>query len=367
MIYTTPTNQQERREQPHPSQHQMHTTPITGSLNVITAIFNPQRYYSRQKWYMAFEKHVRDSGAKLFTVEAALRDRHHELRLKGAKAPTVELANATREYDYCDDRLNPVPRRQHECYEHEHGATVHIGLRTESELWFKENLMNVAMHYLPQDWEYVAFVDADFHFTRPDWVNETLHMLQHYDTVQMYSSLTYLDDRFRVHNQLDSFMWLHNTQQTYPKTYGHRGAVGGAWAWRRSAIEKVGGLLDTCILGSADWHMAFALALREDNHPEMKFPEIPGYVKAIKQWASNAKALKGNVGCVDSHAVHYWHGPMKNRGYVSRPDILKRNRFDPYTDLRKDHQGLWILNSNKPRLRDDLRAYFKQRNEDQLA
>jgi hypothetical protein len=38
------------------------------------------------------------------------------------------------------------------------------------------------------------------------------------------------------------------------------GATGGAWAFRRPAFDAVGGLLDTCILGSADWHMAFGLA-----------------------------------------------------------------------------------------------------------
>src|SRR5260370_1321719 len=37
------------------------------------------------------------------------------------------------------------------------------------------------------------------------------------------------------------------------------GATGGAWAWRRHAFNTVGGMLDTCILGSGDWHMAFAL------------------------------------------------------------------------------------------------------------
>jgi hypothetical protein len=152
-----------------------------------------------------------------------------------------------------------------------------------------------------------------------------------------------------------------------PKTYGHSGAVGGAWAFRRSAIEKLGGLLDTCILGSGDWHMTFGLTGRKDNHPELKFKEIPGYVRAIKDWQERAKSLKQNIGVVDCHAIHHWHGPIVSRGYTSRIEILKRNAFDPFTDIHKDHQGLWKLSGNKPALRDDLRAYFQQRNEDQLA
>lgn len=359
MQYITPEAQERRREDAHPSQRQHHIQPISSPLYVITAIFNPIRYYSRYKLYHGFEKHVRDSGAHLYTIEAALRDRHHE-----TIGRNTELL----------DQLKPgscsagQQTSQGSKFEHEYGNSVqHIALRTESELWIKENLSNIAMMYLPRDWEYVAFVDADFLFTRPDWANETLHQLQHYDAVQMYSSLTYLNSRQRPVNHMDAFVWMHMQQGTYPKTYGHKGAVGGAWAFRRSAIEKLGGLLDTCILGSGDWHMAFALALREDSHPEMKYREIPGYVKAINDWSTRAAGLKGNIGYVECHAIHHWHGPMNKRGYGHRPAILKRNAFDPYVDMHKDHQGLWRLAGNKPRLRDEIRAYFRQRNEDQLA
>jgi flagellar basal body-associated protein FliL len=40
------------------------------------------------------------------------------------------------------------------------------------------------------------------------------------------------------------------------------------------------------------------------------------------------------------------------------------NDFDPEVDIVKDANGLWKLAGNKPKLRDDLRKYFSQRNED---
>jgi hypothetical protein len=110
--------------------------------------------------------------------------------------------------------------------------------------------------------------------------------------------------------------------------------------------------------------MAFALAMRDDVHPEMKFESIPQYVKAIQDWRERAADLRGNIGYVDSNAIHYWHGPLKNRGYSTRWKILTENKFDPYLDLRKDWQGLLQLTKHKSQLRDDIRRYFRQRSED---
>lgn len=324
--YITPEEQEKQQLDVHTCHRPLHIKPVNRPLYVVSVVFNQNRYASRYRLYHQFEKHVKDSGAILYTVEIALRDRHFEVT--------------------------------------HHGNPHHIQLRTESELWFKENGGNVALSWLPADWEYVAFVDADFLFTRPDWAFETVHMLQHYDAVQMFSNLTYLDRHNHPHNHMHGFVYQHRNQLTIPKRYGHQGAVGGAWAYRRSAVKKLGGLLDICILGSGDWHMAFALALRDDVHPEMKFESIPQYVKAIQDWAERAKDLRGNIGYVESHAIHYWHGSLKNRGYNTRWQILTRNHYDPFCDTYKDWQGLLHLTKHKPGLRDEIRAYFKARDED---
>src|SRR5689334_13738915 len=128
MRYIEPAQHLKERRHVHPSQRQLHVQPVSAPLYVITVIFNQNRYASRYRLYQGFEKHVVDSGAIPYTVEIALRDRHHEVT--------------------CPD--NPQ----------------HVQLRTESELWYKENGGNVALSWLPHDWEYVAFVDADFLFTR---------------------------------------------------------------------------------------------------------------------------------------------------------------------------------------------------------
>src|SRR5271166_5960967 len=112
-------------------------------LYVVTAISNPARYHSRYYLYDKFAKHLADSGAQLLTIEAVLGRRLH----------TVTEPD------------NPW----------------HIQLQTEHELWHKENMLNIAISRLPADWRYVAWLDADIEFVRKNWVDETLHQLQHFD------------------------------------------------------------------------------------------------------------------------------------------------------------------------------------------
>jgi hypothetical protein len=141
------------------------------------------------------------------------------------------------------------------------------------------------------------------------------------------------------------------------------GATGGAWAWRHSAFDTVGGMLDTCILGSGDWHMAFGLIEATNVAAEMKRCTQP-YVNHVLQWQARAAKLTRNIGCIDQHAIHHWHGSKTARQYGDRWSVLQKHGFDPHTDLTRDWQGVWSWTGNKPRLRDDVRRYFLERNED---
>lgn len=314
-----------------PAHRQIHVEPVSSPLHVITAMFNPLRYNSRYRLYHSFRKHCADAGAILWTIELALRDRHHEV---------------TR-----------------------HDNPHDIQVRGKSEIWYKENLQNVATRHLPADAEYIAYVDGDFHFTRSDWATETVQMLQHHEAVQMFKVITNESHDHGITGKNFGFAYLHGNQLTIPKRYGHSGSPGGAWAFRRSAIRKLGGLLDTCILGSADWHMAFGMAMRDDHHFDLTegAAEMPDYVSSIRRWQNRAAVLNGNIGYVDAHAIHGWHGPMSKRGYSWRGEILAQNHYNPLEDVYYDENGVLQLTEKKPAFRDAIRAYFKSRNEDSIT
>lgn len=335
-------------------------------LYVISPLYNPLRYKSRWKLYQRFASYIADAGGVLYTIEAAFGEREHALQdvaPHGAKthAEIVDLS---------DNRYHSGRRGEH-CY---------LKVRTRHECWLKENLINVALSALPRDWKYVAWVDADVIFTRPNIIGETIHQLQHYDIVQMFTEYqdvgpTY-DSLTRPSRGFAGFYCEKREPLVCDyygakggKTHRGRGAPGLAWAARRSAIDALGGLLDVNIVGAGDWYMAHGLIGKMDR---CLFPGISaGYRRHLLEWQRRAEtSIRRNIGAVSGLALHFHHGPKRQRGYQTRMTILQDNKFDPDKDLTRDFQGLLQLvdrgDERSIRLRDQLRAYARSRNEDSL-
>jgi hypothetical protein len=312
---------------------------IRDPLYVVTPIYNSPRYRTRWKLYGDFEKMVAEAGAKLYTIEVAFGERDHA-----------------------------VTTPDH---------PQHIQLRTSHELWFKENAINVAVSRLPADWKYVAWVDADTRFVRDDWANETIHRLQHFAAVQMWSQYQNLTSDQELHGTAPSFManylagkledrYCGKRGGYYGAKQGYPGAPGLAWACRRDAWDCMGGLLDVCICGACDWYMAWSLIGRLEEVLHWR-KYHPAFSRRMWEWEERAKALHKNVGVVPGLALHYWHGPKAHRKYGSREQILIDTQFNPDTDLRRDWQGLHQLHVHDARtiqLRDRLRMYMHGRHED---
>lgn len=302
-------------------------------LYVIAPVYNSQRFRSRWRLYEDFAKHVECAGAILYTVEIAFGNRDFAVTQPG----------------------NPR----------------HLQLRTQSELWLKEAAVNLMVQRLPASWKYVAWVDADFQFVRGDWADETIHQLQHYDIVQMYSSFQDLTPDHNPHGSSRSFadVWMQFGENVQPDAKRHgsgRGAPGcpgGAWACTRDCWNGMGGLLDLAILGADDWYMAHAIT---GQWRKIQWPAFhPRYIEQMGVWAERAdRHMQRNVGCVKGLALHGWHGPKVQRKYGVREQILVKNQYNPDRDLVRDWQGLYRLDTRAIGLRDDIRRYFSERDED---
>lgn len=319
--------------------HQDHKQFSPDALHVVTVITNPRRFRSRYNLFKNFEKMVSDAGARLWVVEVAFGDRPHEIT--------------------------------------NHANQQHIQLRTNSEIWHKENLINIGISRLPADWKYVAWVDADVQFVRPDWAVETVHMLQHHQIVQMFSLAMDMNPEMHPFQAHKGFAWSYVTGKNPLKLTSERGRYGYpyghwhpgyAWAARREAVDHLGGLMDWAILGAADHHMAHALI----GNVEATFPDWTSalqspYRTLAMEWQRRAERhVRRDIGYVDGTINHYWHGTKANRRYGERWSIIIDNKYNPETDLKKDWQGLYQLTDRSIALRDQIRAYFRARNEDSI-
>lgn len=333
------------------------------TLHCVAVYSNPFRWRTRRELANDFRRHIAS--------------------LPNVRLYMVELAYGNRPFEVTS---------------HENPDDLQV--RTSHELFHKENLWALGVRKFPSGWQYGCCVDADFQFTRHDIALETIHLLQHHPWVQMFSSYINVSGKTEpghghrpVGPVSNGFAYSfvqggcklpdgYNGGWSEPAASGPQsgatagalpwiGAPGGAWAFTRAGYDAVGGPIERCPLGSSDWYMAFGLAGSVlDIEIEKRLGKKanlyhPAYLDYIRAWQVRAAAeIKGNIGYVDSFAIHHFHGPMIKRGYATRDDILIKNNFNPVTDLSPDWQGVLQLTTSKPGLRDGIRRYFLSRKED---
>jgi len=309
-------------------------------LHVITMCSNPMRATRRYELFTRFREYMLAQGVRIWAAEIQDGERPH----------CVTSPNNPRD----------------------------LQLRTTTQLWHKENALNLLIQRLPSDWKYVAWIDADIEFLNKNWLQETIHELQLHGVVQMWENAIdqgpYGESLSLFHSFMSKYVKNgYRFPEKWEKDPDKFGAYQGkeyhpgfAWAATRSAINNMGMLLDRAIAGAGDRHMALCFTGKAEFsfHPQAPEP----YKKYVMDYQDRCQHLiKKNVGYVDGTLIHHHHGSKASRGYWSRWKILNDNKFDPFLDLRHDSQGLLQLDDYlKPQLRDALRAYFSYRNEDSL-
>lgn len=306
------------------------------TLHVIGVVTNPVRWHSRyrlaRQWLDEMNK---TKNVKAYVVEGVYGDRLPEIA----------------------DPNNP----QH-----------HI-VKLTSEIWLKENLINIGVkNLLPKDWKYMAWVDMDVHFRDENWALSTIHQLQHYNIVQPWSHCADLDFYGGVHQTFKSFGFLHASGANKHHGRGKDGYeyahTGFAWACTRYFYENIEKLLDFCIFGSGDHHIAWGCLglIKETIHSKVS----GGYIDACLEWqkkAMHANAKGNQLGFTNGRIEHNFHGPKGQRQYWSRWQIPINYNFNPRTDLAYDSQGvLQLIGPNKYAIERDIMRYNRQRLEDSI-
>lgn len=254
----------------------------------------------------------------------------------------------------------------------------HIQKRTEDELWIKENMQNLVVQQLPDDWEYIITVDMDIEWQRHDWIEETVQQLQNYNVVQCFQTAIEMGPDGESLQTHKGFGWSYVTGLPFGKDYSFW-HPGYAWGWCRTALAGWGGggmgdslggpFISGAILGAADHHMALAMIGRGGQSYPSNVSD--GYKRMINKWQERAeKNIFRDIGYVPGTILHHWHGKKKDRKYVERWDILTKEypqgKYDPYEDLIMGWNGLYMLDNTNVELRDNVRSYMRARNEDSI-
>lgn len=312
----------------------------------VTAISNFARYKRRPELYFRFAEMCREAGINLITVE---------------------LAQGRRDFEVTN-KHNPF----------------HLQLVSVDNFWHKENLLNLGImkgRIMMPYADSVCWIDADCRPARVprDWFLETWHMLQDYKIVQMWETMLPLDS---YQNPLTtpnvSFMSNYIKYGTpYPKKEADGyplqwGSPGLAWAANLDDLFQIDGyspIGDVAPLGAGDWYFAHSLISTGELNGMEKYSQ--GYRDYwMRRQMLCERYIKKDVGVVPGLVLHDFHGHTVNRRYNTRENILIESQFDPYTDLKRDHNGVWQLEIHEPRqikMYEQIRAYFRQRNEDQIS
>lgn len=144
------------------------------TVHVIGVISNPARWHSRygiaREWVKAM---LATHNVKLTLVEAAFGSRHHEMCGEG--------------YD-------------------------HIKLRVNSETWIKESMINIGFRNVivkNPDAKYFAWVDCDVFFSDPNWAQEAIQQMQHFEVLQPWKDCADLDAHGGILQHFRSFGYQH--------------------------------------------------------------------------------------------------------------------------------------------------------------
>ena len=301
--------------------------PIEDKLNVIIVISNPCLYAKRYILLKEFVKRIEEEEdhVNLFIVEMIYEDQKFIITDK---------------------------KNKH-----------HLQLKTETPIWHKENMVNLAVQkLLPSNYKAFAWIDADVEFENNSWALDTLKILNGCkDVVQIFSHCVDMSAENTNMTIFNSFGYSFNKNKkytTYGNDYWHPGY---AWAITRKAYEKIGGLYDKGVLGSGDSIMALSFINKCDVMNNNDYNK--DYNNSMLEY--QIKASKLRLGYVPGVIRHYYHGSKKNRQYTERWKLLMKHQFSPIEHLSYDNQGILVPTDLFPSdFKEDIMDYFRERKED---
>jgi hypothetical protein len=306
----------------------------------ITTYFNPINYERRLKNYYEFWKsfktQCKETATKLLTVELSIKNGKHVLT--------------------------------------HNDADLLIQVHSNSIMWHKEQLFNIAIKNLPDTCDKICWLDCDLIFSTPkdgedSWIkqseklldNPNIRFIQPFKQVHLYDK-----DRENIISKMNSFAGDHKN--------GLSPTVGFAWGCRLKDIKDMNGFYPYNIVGGGD--NLVQMILNKDNilqtegdksNKQQKGKRFSKkHFKHFKKYIMNCPHItKDNLKSTTNIVYHLWHGDTRNRHYADRHYILKQHNFCPEKNIILNNDGCmeWSDTTDKE-LKRAVKRYFESRMED---
>jgi hypothetical protein len=289
---------------------------LPGDLWCITSYFNPLGYRSKIANFKIFQHRLRAQGTNLFVVECGASDKDFVLQ-------------------------NYVPRN---CL---------LQVKSQNVIWQKERLLNLAVKYLPDSCDKVAWFDCDVYLQDDGWVAKASAMLEQYKVIQLYDRRFLLNKDGTIYTKEGRHLrgWMSQIEHTGQYDGGHPGY---AWAARRDLLKQCP-LYDRCITGVGDFLYACAVCNMYKNLIGDDFLE----------WADKiAIAVNGSVSYLPGNIFHLYHGPYEKRNYLKAVQTIGASDFDPKTDLKVNKHGCLEWATQKCPIHHACQEQLRNRDED---
>lgn len=316
-------------------------------LWVVTSYYNPEGYRRREINFHAFRRNLK---VPLLVIELAEEGRHQITDGDG---------------------------------------DIVIRLTGDSHIWQKERLLNIGIASLPPHVKYVAWIDCDVSFSRKDWADETITVLESKGgIVQLFETVVHCPKCFdpisehenvvlenpSLYREVSGASIASRGNYKLPKKiFARDDAVkqgqttespGHAWAARIEDLREIG-IYDSNIVGGGD-SVFFYGATGTLNASVEGGIYSPFHARHMLAWRDRAQhfGLFRNIGFLHGVLIHYWHGDFADRKYSKRHQILLKANYNPEHDVRLSSNQTWQWVSPAGGLARQVHNYFKTRKED---
>jgi hypothetical protein len=295
---------------------------------IITTYYNPANYKTRLLNYEFFKQSLHQSGANLLTVECTFEKEDFTLR----------------------------------------SSRNLLRVRSNSVIWQKERMINLAVSVLPIECTKVAWLDCDILFENKNWAKQASKMLDKYPVAQMFETVVRLpkgQKEYTGHGSVyRSFgSVLCERPNSLMEGFPIHGHTGFGWAIRRNILARCG-LYDVCFTGSSDHLMAHSFCGDWTSRCVTDRLDFGSkhWVHFVSWSKKIHRSIHSKIGSIPGRILHLWHGEEKERKYLHNNIAFKAYNFDPNQDIHLNKNGLWEWNN--PLLENWSTNMFFSRNED---